>query len=400
MNTRRICLALLLLAPVATFAQTKKGELPRPALGTYADSNDASAYMEAGARLLTKDPRTAADAFYWAARLNPTLADAFYGRRIALLLQDKQRLLKYWQGEKRSLERKDIWQIDSLYLHALTLNPFLPHRFDAQLFDAVLYQIADEASTGSSLTSIDILHMLDRYLTTAPQSFRAWKAYIDGDFDNALNLYAQAAKKEKKKADLLIARSRILMQMGRPSDALPDVTRAVDELRKADKKDFVFLYQSKALTEQILGMIYSRLDNPAAAKEAFARALQEDLSYHPAHVQLAMLALDGKDTATAVSALDLAVQLKSDDSGIRQLYGFALHAVGRNRESEEQLRKAIELNPYYALSFFSLARVLEAEKRHKEAADAYQSYLAAASRNDVLRPTAEERLKVVRSAAQ
>ena len=63
------------------------------------------------------------------------------------------------------------------------------------------------------------------------------------------------------------------------------------------------MYESKALLEHSIGLVQQRLGNKSAAKEAFGRALQEDLSYFPAHVQLAYLALDGKDTTTLESQL-------------------------------------------------------------------------------------------------
>ncbi|HYD51896.1 MAG TPA: hypothetical protein VEA99_04690, partial [Gemmatimonadaceae bacterium] len=50
----------------------------RPRLVAGADTNDAASYYAAGITLIERDPKTAADAFYWATRLEPTHADAFY----------------------------------------------------------------------------------------------------------------------------------------------------------------------------------------------------------------------------------------------------------------------------------------------------------------------------------
>lgn len=62
-----------------------------------------------------KGSRKAADAVYWPTRLEPTWADAYCARRIALLLSDRRRLRMYWFGDRRTIEATDIRQIDSLF---------------------------------------------------------------------------------------------------------------------------------------------------------------------------------------------------------------------------------------------------------------------------------------------
>ena len=382
------CVALL-------FPHTSIAQPHRPSLGAAADSNDAMAFLEAGRGWIMKDPKKAADAFYWAAQLNPLLADAYYGRRVALLLSDKRRLVKYWNADRRTLESNDIRTADSLYLYALTINPFLAHTLDGVLLDGIMGEIAQQASEHSDRSALEIQQYMDRYLEDAPMGFRAWKAYINGDYESALRLYASAAKKEKKKGDLLFTRGRILYQQGKVEEALPDMVRAVEELRKADKKELVYLYQSKALAEQSLGMIHDRLGNQGAAKEAFARALQEDLSYHPAHVQMALLALEARDTTAALNELDLAVQIRPADVAVRYTYGYLLGQANRLKDAEEQLRKIVELNPYFSSSYYTLGEVLEAQNRAKDAADTYRNFIARASLSDQRRALAEQRVQMI-----
>jgi tetratricopeptide (TPR) repeat protein len=157
----------------------------------------------------------------------------------------------------------------------------------------------------------------------------------------------------------------------------------------------VYLYESKALMEHSIGMIHHRIGNLDAAKEAFGRALQEDLSYSPAHVQLGFLALESKDTVTALAELDLATQIRDDDPGLRYIYGYMLAIARKNAEAQEQLRKAIALDPVFALPHYVLAQVLEAQGSRPEAVTEYQQFLAMASRQDPRREEAEEALKVL-----
>src|SRR5205814_9741185 len=76
----------------------------RPDLPGGADRHDAWSYYRLGQSMLIREPQKAADAFYWAARLNPAWAEAYYGRRVALLLRDPLRLTRYLDGEARVLK--------------------------------------------------------------------------------------------------------------------------------------------------------------------------------------------------------------------------------------------------------------------------------------------------------
>ena len=70
---RRLILAAALAAaasqPIA--AQRLGPPVERPRLRDVTDTNDAHAYYDLGLALFERDARTAAAAFYWAARINP-----------------------------------------------------------------------------------------------------------------------------------------------------------------------------------------------------------------------------------------------------------------------------------------------------------------------------------------
>jgi Tfp pilus assembly protein PilF len=158
----------------------------------------------------------------------------------------------------------------------------------------------------------------------------------------------------------------------------------------------VFIYESKALMEQRIGIIQHALGNRAAAKEAFGRALEEDLSYFPAHVQLGYLALESGDTTVATTEMDLAVQISPEDAGLRYQYGFALGSMNKLREAEEQLRRAAELNMYYAAPHFVLGQVLAAQSKRAEAVKEYETFLTLASGADPRREEALQELEILR----
>jgi Flp pilus assembly protein TadD len=110
-------------------------------------------------------------------------------------------------------------------------------------------------------------------------------------------------------------------------------------------------------------------------------------------VQLGYLALDAKDTTTALSEMDLAVQIRADDPGLRYIYGYALAVSGKFKDAEAQLRKAVELDPAYAAPYNTLAEVLDQTGRGNEALTQYRTFLAYASQTDLRRKEAEERVR-------
>lgn len=385
-----------LLAGTVAFAQKPKNEPKRPKLPAGVDTNSAQVYYDFGLENLERDPDKAADAFYWAARINPTLADAYYARRCALLLADRYRFQRYMTEDRGTIESDEVKRIDSLYLYALTINPFLYRKLDVRLFHAFVGNISEEfARQHRDVSAGEVQYYLERQLAQWPAGFRAGQAYGEGRFDAALSLYAEAIKHARFKAYYRIERGRLFFQLNEADSALAELTQALDEVRKADKKDLVYVYDSKAVLEHSIGLVEQRLGNGPAAKEAFGQALQEDLSYFPAHIQLGFAALEAKDTTTALSEMDLAVQIRGDDPSLRYIYGYALATSGKFNDAEIQLRKAIELDPVFATPYFVLGQVLDSEGKGSDGLAQYHAFLSRASQQDLRRKDAEDRVREV-----
>jgi Tfp pilus assembly protein PilF len=144
------------------------------------------------------------------------------------------------------------------------------------------------------------------------------------------------------------------------------------------------------LMEERIGMIEQVKGHKDAAKEAFGRALEEDLSYFPAHVQLAYLGLSSGDTAAVTTEMDMAVQIKPDDAGIRYQYGYALGELNRLKEAEVQLKKAVELDSDFAAPHYVLAEVYEASGRRPDALKEIRAFLSMSAKSDPRREEAEQ----------
>jgi len=380
-------IALTVLAPQSSVLSAQRlGPLEkRPKLRDFPDTNDAQAYFEAGVQEFRHDPQTAAAAFYWAARLNPGWGDPLYGRRAALLAQNRN-LLDAAMSDSRRSRSKDLRRLDSLQARALMLNPFLYRRLDRQLFMTWL-------SDGDRAAEVELNFEISKYMMQASEFTQGWYAYCLGRFDSALDHYAKALEHPRDAAATLhLERARIFGMRNAVDSAADEFRAALDDLRKKDQKDLVIFYDSKAQAEFSTAVLYEGAGMTRAAREAYGRALQEDLAYYPAHMRLGLLALSEKDTATAASELALAAQIAPDEPFIRYMNGYVLGLAKRPAEAVAELKKSIELEPYYALPNLVLGNQYETLEKAPDAIAAYERFLALASLHDPQRDFAKSRV--------
>lgn len=369
-------------------AQKAAKPIPRPKLRDVTDTNDAQAYFDAGVQAFRGDPGYAADAFYWAARLNPGWADPLYGRRAAILAQ-KRDLLN--ASMDRRLRRKpELVALDSLLARAYMLNPFLYRRLDAELF---LNYITD----GDRTIQGQYAYEINVWLQRASPAFQGWYAYAQGNFDRALKEYARAIAQERETAGFHLERARILGMRNAVESSVAEFQLALGELRARDDKKLVIFYDSKALAEFSIATLLEGAGEQEKAKEAYGRALQEDLAYHPAHIRLGLLALSQGDTAAAISELAMASELAPNDAFVHYMNGWVLGKTKRPKEAIAALTKATELEPYYALPNLVLGAQYESLDKAPEALAAYERYLKTASARDAQRQFAMDRIEDVKA---
>src|SRR6185312_9217447 len=134
-------------------------------------------------------------------------------------------------------------------------------------------------------------------------------------------------------------RSRIFYLIGNMDSALTEMSAAIAGLSERDKKEAVILYESKAMYDQSIGMIHEKAKHPDLAREAYAHALEEDLAYYSAHSRMASLQLESGDTASAITEMELAVQLQPNDPVILYNYATTLVRARRDADAATQLGK-------------------------------------------------------------
>ena len=388
-------LAAVAAAPLAAQRVRVRDVPARPALWANADTNSAMAYFIKGTQDLERNPVQAAASFYWAHRLDPRNADALYGRRVALLLSDPSRLVRYMDGERGLIRSAEILAIDSLQLRALTMDPFLVHKFDKQLITQWLIRsLADEMSRGGGAPNMALAsHWVNQYMMDARTDpyRKGWYAYAEGRYPAAIVEYEKALRRARNKGRLRTDLGRLHYLSGSYPQALEHFGAALEEFRKEDDREVVFVYESKALIEQSIGAVHEKAGDVAAAREAYGRALTEDLAYYPAHQRMGWLALAAGDTASAVSELALAADAAPNDGVVHMEHGIMLALARQGEASEAALRKATQVEPHFAAPWLVLARVLELGGK-PEALDAYRGFLARAPRDDAQRAAVEARL--------
>jgi tetratricopeptide (TPR) repeat protein len=377
--------ALPMPRPLA--AQRLGKPVARPKLREVTDTNDAQAYFDAGVKQFRDNPAAAADAFYWAARINPGWGDPLYGRRVALLSQKRNLMQAIMTGNRRS--RPELLELDTLQARALMLNPFLYRRLDRQMFLNYL-------TGGDRQAQAEYAYEIDVWLQQSGPEMRGWYAYSQGEFDRAFQLYGDAMQRTKDKANLRLERGRILGMRNDVDGAVAEFQFALDELRAKDEKKLVVYYDSKAMAEFSIATLLEGAGQVQRARDAYGRALQEDLAYYPAHMRLGLLALSQGDTTAAMSELALAAEIAAGEPFVRYMNGWVLTVAKHNAEAIAELKKAVELEPYYALPSLVLGSLYERLEKAPEAIESYERFLRTASAKDPQREFATGRIEDIR----
>jgi tetratricopeptide (TPR) repeat protein len=342
----------------------------RPVLPAGADTNNASAYFLFGELAIYAKPDTAAAAFYWATRLDPWRAKAYYARAIALVrsLMAPHPGTSIWVP-KRRLRETEMQVIDSLYRVAYNLNPFIDRRLDYLIGPPVQFLICGRVRDPIS-AGICFLHKRE--------------------YAEAVRSLGAALKKKPKEIDLHYLRAQAFFRLLQFDSAATELRLLADSLESRQTKK-AMMYVSRAAIFYAQGMAYTEHGDTTKARDAYERALVEDLSFHMASVRLAGHALTTGDTAAALNHLAHAVGVRPADVPLRLYYGIALSNKNQRREAAEQYMRAIEINPYYAPPYLHLGRLLE-QSDLENAVTSYHMYLGLASQSDSTRNWVVQRL--------
>jgi tetratricopeptide (TPR) repeat protein len=401
------CLAACVAIPRGLPAQD--AEPARPRLSAEADTNSAAAYYYLGLeRLQAERFDVAAAAFYWASRLAPDWADPLYGRRVALLLTRPDRLVAYMEDVESVVESPEVRHLDSLLLGALLLDPFLYLDLEYQVIMRYVTE-RELAELRKEYLRVDVEGARRRiqedvrlYLRTpGAAGWRAWLAYAERRMDDAAKLYADALKgarsdQHRYRARLHVQRARSFYLVSRRDSAVAELSRAMEEYRRMNEREIVHFYEPHALLEYSLGVALEASGNVTGAREAYGRALVENLAFYPAHLRLGgLLALLG-DTAGARGEYEQALDVAPEAAVARLTLANHYHGGGDHRAAITTLEPLGASEPYWAEPHLLRALALDALGDRETAAAEYTRFLELGEAQDDRRPAVAQRLAALR----
>lgn len=377
---RRLVAALATLGPLAAHPlAAQEPRFKRPSLPAGADTNDARQYRALGRSLIESKPGRATAAYYWALRLEPNHAESNYAYAMAIRMGHISAIIGDLRmsasaGERRARKLSpEAALVDSLQRRALMLDPFL--RRD---LDLLVERRFDEELLGPDFRAARQAAR-ERDVRT-----NAVRKDIGGEAEEALALYAVSLQFTRNPSDIHFARARLFRGLRDGDSAEAALSEAIRTARKADADSLTMqsiFYEPKTLLEYAFGMLCEEEHDSPRAREAYGRALQEDLAFFPAHLRLARLAFEAGDTADAASELALATEAAPDDPYLLVTRGSLLARMGRHEEARASLERLTRAAPDFATGHLLLATLEDVDRRPAEAARSYAAYLAHARRD-------------------
>jgi tetratricopeptide (TPR) repeat protein len=389
---------LVMVFGVASLQAQKEGDmLARPHLQAGADSNSAVANYEHGLRVINEDPQESYRAFYWATRIDPTSAQAWYGRWVARYLIMSSRDFADAYDYSITKRTPDQLAVDSLRFRALALDPFLYQSLMRPFMQRLI--TAREADSYPGISAAQTNNYAARALNI--NSYVGWKLYSDGRFEEALKADANrlGSGPLSTKLSAHTSRADLFVHLSKLDSARAEIRQAIALSPLRNRKDLIIITDSTTMLERELGAIDEMAKRPDDAKVTYARILGENASFYPAHVRLSSIALLEGDTAAAVSEAAAAVAIEPSDPVLRYSYALTLVDAKRDADAAAELRKTIALDPYYAAPHLLMASIADVEDYKDDAMSQYRSFISLAAKSDGNMPRAQDRLsKLIASA--
>jgi tetratricopeptide (TPR) repeat protein len=346
------------------------GPFERPKLPEGADTNDPAAYYKLGDSVKWRLQGLADRAYYWAVRLDPTMAEAYYARWDLRRHGTHHHL--YPDGAVRSVDDRapnETGPVDSLRRAALVYNPFLDDALD------IPPQISG---------------LSERQANRDPVTAGLW-GYARGDYRKAVKKLGEAIQAKPDYAGLHVPRAYAWVHLQESDSAVADLTALIHRIQQIQDSS-VAPYLSTDFLYYSIGLLRAGQKRYAESRAAYESALLENLGFYMAHVRLSASALLLHDTTTALNELETATLIRADDPMLLVFRASILTAEGRWKEAETQLRSAIHADTEFALPYAFLGHV--AEQRHDTTAARarYVEYLARASHTATERAWVEDHL--------
>jgi tetratricopeptide (TPR) repeat protein len=358
------------------FTPALHGPFPRPKLPAGADPNDAAAYYRLGDSVGFRQQGLADRAFFWATRLDPTMADAYYARW-DLRSHGSGQFLYPGDSVRRGPKRSPNDAVDSLRVIAFMLDPFLDAALDIP---------------------VQIRNLKEWQADRDPATSGLW-AYAMGNYTKAVKKFAEGIRKKPQYVGLHFPRAYAWVHLQESDSAVADLTALINRIERIEDSA-VTRYLSKEFLYYAIGMLRGGQKRYPEARAAYESAVVENLGFYMAHLRLAAINMFLHDTATALNELETASLMRSDDPVLLAFRGQILLGQHRLDEAQDQLRAAIHADTDFALSYAFVGHVAEERHDTTRALNGYREYLARASHTAPERAWVEDRLARLTTESQ
>ena len=371
----------------------------RPELPDGADPNSARAYYDVAVESLERDPGRAAEYFRWAARLQPDWAEPLEGWRTAVLLTEPRDLPQYVLFGRRTA----VGALADSLRHVASLKAPLQFRpFEEHLVQGLVRSVARDVDPLDVLNDVQLEYEIENLVRDMGPNVRALFAYANHEIDLALDLYQTVVQRADSttRGYWISERAHLMAIAGRYEEARIEYDSALATLRKTDEEELVIFYLSKADQLHSMGLMAEVLGDTAQARRDYDAALEEDLSYYPAHEGLARLFLAAGDTAGAVFRYRMAVDLAPYEPALRMKLAGMLVLSGDASGARAEAAEAADANPHFATPHVVMGALSERTGDAGEAVAHYERFLGLAARGDRTRASIENRITALRVRAR
>ncbi|HEU4454869.1 MAG TPA: tetratricopeptide repeat protein, partial [Longimicrobium sp.] len=301
--------------------------------------------------------RAAEEAFFWAARLEPSRAEPLYAQRVAIFAQDIRRWERYLAQDAATLRDPAILRADALMAQALLRSPFVPRGLDLLLYNELPGSWSSDPLT------------------------QGWLMYARGEHEAAARALSRALVADPSSQGRRMDLALVLVGLGRMDSAAVHVQAVLDAVRRREETEVVRVYESKEMLEYSLGLLHlarGRLDEARAAMER--AALENAGAAYIAHRGLGLVARARGDVEALATETGRAAELAGENPLLIYEHGRALVDAGRPAEAIPLLTRAAAQEPHWADAHLHLGRAHDAAGDIPAALAAYARLLELAPR--------------------
>jgi tetratricopeptide (TPR) repeat protein len=225
-----------------------------------------------------------------------------------------------------------------------------------------------------------------------------------GNIAEAIGEYQQVVRIAPRDAAANIELAKLHLRSGQPQQAIGSAEQALREqplngsarallasalladgqLSRAEAEADLIVKGAPSRPEGhiLVGEVLYRRNQPAAARQAFEKALQLDPSSTRASSGLALIEVGSKQAPQTVARLDAQLAKNPKDPRLTLLTGRAYATTGNMAKAEELFRRAITLDPTFAEAYNTLGQLYVQQNKLDQARSEYQA-LAAKQPNNI-----------------